>query len=309
MRNLVRLILFFSLSFAVLFLVSTGMRFLAVRLEWLCALPRQQEAVLTELIAAARWALTLSVFGGMLLGLHFIVQEEVFAPLGLLCIAVLSVALATGIGKLAQHWEEIPPEHMNVHETGGPGLILSNTSGPSGTVIVLLRGPAEPDKARVVAVPGKPMLYQAEFSGKDAARLPPVPFGDNSPWFLKSLAIDLRLNAEILQRRLNEGLVPFLMYAGSLIFLLSSFLFIVRFSIWPLANLFLGCLACRGVLSLETFLNSPEMQIIIDSFLENRLPVSLAVPLIFCGIGFLAHMYTFLVFLTKKQSEYGNGKK
>jgi len=168
-----------------------------------------------------------------------------------------------------------------------------------------LRGPAEADRARIIAVPGKPMLYQAEFAGRNAARLPPVPFGDNSPWFLKSLAIDIRLNAENLQQWLNAGFAPFLIYAGALIFLLSSFLFITKFSVWPLANLFLGCLACRGVLALGTFLNSPEMQIIIDSFLQNMLPASLAAPLLFCIVGFLAHLYTFLVFLTKKQAEYG----
>jgi hypothetical protein len=170
---------------------------------------------------------------------------------------------------------------------------------------VLLKGPAEAEKARVVAVPGKPMLYQAELAGRATARLPPVPFSDNSPWFLKSLAIDIRLNAENLQQRMNEGLAPFLLYAGALIFLLTSAMFILKFSAWPLANLFLGCLAFRGVLALETFLNSPDMQIVIDSFLQNRLPVTLAVPLIFCGIGLLAHMYTFLVFLTKKQARYG----
>jgi hypothetical protein len=304
-KKLPRLILVFSLSFAVLFLVAAGMRFLAIRLEWLCALPRQQEAVLTELIAACRWALTFSVYGAMLAGLHCVVKEKVFAPAGLLCIAVLSAALVTGIGTLAKHWEKILPERTALQSAGGPGLILSNSPGLSGTAIVLLKGPAEADKARVVAVPGKPMVYQAELAGRDTARLPPVPFGDDSPWFLKSLAIDIRLNAENFQQRMNEGFAPFLLYVGALIFLLSSSLFIIKFSAWPLANLFLGCLAFRGVLALETFLNSPEMQIVIDSFLQSSLPVTLAAPLIFCGIGLLAHMYTFLMFLTKKQVRYG----
>jgi hypothetical protein len=302
-KKLPRLVLFFSFSFAVLFLVSMGMHFLSLRLDRLHASFQQQEAVLTELIAASRWALSLSVYGGMLLGLHYIAQKKVFAPAGLLCIAVLSTVLAVGIGKLAEHWEKIPPERSVVQPAGGPGLILSNSSGPSGTVIVLLRGPAEPDKARVVAVPEKPMLYQAEFAGMDTAGLPPAPFSDNSPWFLKSLAIDIRFNAENLQRQMSEGLAPFLLYIGALVFLLSSFLFIIKFSVWPLANLFLGCLAFRGLLALETFFNSPEMQTLFDSFLQNRLLITLP-SLIFCGIGFIAHIYTFVVYLTKRQSEY-----
>jgi hypothetical protein len=77
-------------------------------------------------------------------------------------------------------------------------------------------------------------------------------------------------------------------------------------SAWPLANLFLGGLAFRGVLALETFLNTPEIQDIIASFLKNIFPVSLIAPLVFLGIGILVCLYSFLVHLSKKQVDYGN---
>jgi hypothetical protein len=158
-----------------------------------------------------------------------------------------------------------------------------------------------------VATPGKPMIYQEEVVGKDLARisLPPAPFTDNCPWFLKSIAIDLRLNAEILRHYLGEGMIPFLIYAGALFFFLSSLIFILKLSVWPLANIFLGCLAFRGVLALEMFFNTSEMQNVFDSFLQNHLPLELVVPLIFCGVGVLIHLYSFLVFLAKRQSDYG----
>jgi hypothetical protein len=169
-----------------------------------------------------------------------------------------------------------------------------------------LEGSAKPGGSRVVATPGKPLLYQEKFAGKDLSllSLPPAPFSDNCPWFLKSLAIDLRLNAENVRRHLNAGLLSFLMYAGTLVFLLCSLMFILKLSVWPLANLFLGCLAFRGILALELFFNTPEMQDIFDSFLQNRLSPSLAVPLIFCIVSLLAYLYSFLVYLLKRQSHY-----
>jgi len=159
-----------------------------------------------------------------------------------------------------------------------------------------------------VATPGKPLLYQAEFAGKDlaAVSLPPAPFSDETPWFLKSLAIDLRLNAEILRQHFNQGQTAFLIYTGSLIFFLCSLMFILKLSAWPLANLFLGCLAFRGVLALEVFFNTPEMQDVFDSFLQDRLPLSMAVPLIFCGVGVLFYLYSFLVSLAQRQDFHGN---
>jgi uncharacterized membrane protein YfcA len=68
------------------------------------------------------------------------------------------------------------------------------------------------------------------------------------------------------------------------------------------ANLFLGCLAFRGILALETFLNSPEMQDAFGSFLGSWLLASLTVPLIFCFIGLLVYLYSILVFLSKRRS-------
>jgi len=307
-KKLAKLALIFSLSFAILFLVSTGLRFLVIRIEWVQALSLQRETILLELIAAARWALSLGLYGGILLGLSYTVRNEVFAPLAILCIALLAIGFALGIGQVLKNWENVPPASTQTQPLGEPGLMLANTIRPPGTVIVLLQGPAEPGGRRVVATPGKPLLYQDAFSGRDQTLigLPPAPFNRSSPWFLKSLAIDLRLNAENLQQRLGEGLLPFLIYAGALIFLLSSLLFVCKFSVWPLASLFLGCFAFRGILALETFFNSPEMQDVFESFLQSRLPVDLIVPFIFVGLGLLTHLYSFLVYVAKRRDNYAD---
>jgi len=305
-RKLVKLVLFYSLSFVILFLGATGLRFLELRIEWIRALSQEQEAVLLELMTAARWALSLAIFGGVLLGLSYAVRREVFALTAIPCIALLTIGFTFGIGQLIASWENVPPAKIPIQPLGKPGLILSNNVRPAGTVLILLEGSVKPSGSRVVATPGKPLLYQEKFPGKDMSllSLPPAPFSDNCPWFLRSLAIDLRLNAENVRRQMNAGLLPFLVYAGTLVFLLCSLMFIMKLSAWPLANLFLGCLAFRGVLALELFFKTPEMQDVFDSFLQNRLPVSWVVPLIFCAVGLLAFLYSFLVYLVKRQSNY-----
>lgn len=299
--------IFFSISFTILLLASMGLRFLALRLEWVRTLSPERESVLAELIIAARWALSFAFYGGMIMGLSFIVRKEIFAPPAILCIAILTLGFTFGIDQLLKNYENIPSARTAVPPLGTPGLILSNSMRPSGTVIVLLEGPSKPGGKRVIATPGVPLLYQEEYSGRDLSliSLPPAPFSDDCPWFLKSLAIDLRLNAEILKQHLDEGLEPFLIYAGALVFFLGSLIFIMKMSVWPLANLFLGCIAFRGVLALEIFCNTREIQDIFNTFLEDRLPLSWALPLIFCAVGLLAYLYSFLVYLAKRQNSYG----
>jgi hypothetical protein len=306
-RKLIKLVIFFTLSFAILFLIATGLRFLALRVDWIRTLSHEKEAVLFELIIAARWALSLVLYGGVIAGLSYAVRKEVFSPMAILFIIALTVGFSYGIGQIIENWEDTPSSRIPAQPLGKPGVILANTARSTGTVIVLLQGPAEPGGSRVVATPGKPMVYQTEFAARNLspASLPPAQFTDNTPWFLKSLSIDLRLNTEIMRRYYNDGTMSFLMYAGSLVFFLCSLIFIFRLSAWPLANLFLGCLAFRGVLALEIFFNSPEIQDTFDSFLQNRLPLSLVVPLIFCAVGLLAYLYSFLVFLARRQSYAG----
>jgi hypothetical protein len=57
------------------------------------------------------------------------------------------------------------------------------------------------------------------------------------------------------------------------------------------------------VLALEVFFNSLEMRDVFESFLGERLPLSWAVPLIFCGLGLLVHLYSALVYLAKRRQD------
>jgi len=298
-KNFAKLALFFSLTFIIIFLATAGIRFLTLRVDWAKSLPPKPETSLTLLLAAAHWALSLSLFASILLALSYAARRNCFAPFAILCVMILSLAFCYGFSFALKNWESVPPAQSAGIPLGGKGLILSNSLSRNETAVVLLKGTDEPLGPRVTAIPDQPLLFHETASAN--FDLPPVPFADVTPWFLKSLYIDIRINAEMFQKKFVEGLTPFLIDAGSLIFLLCSLGFAIKFSAWPLANLFLGILAFRGVLALETFFYSPEMQDIFDSFFQHLLPVEIAVPLIFVGFGVLVHFYSFLVFIVKKR--------
>jgi hypothetical protein len=300
-KNFAKLALFFGLTFLIIFLAGTGVRFLVLRVDWAKNLPPKPETSLTLIIAAAYWALSLALFSTILFSLSYAVRRGCFAPMTVITIMVLSMLFCTGISLALENWESVPPAQSAGIPLGGKGLILSNSLNRNETAVILLNGTAEPLGPRVTAIPGQPLLFHESVGA--SFDLPPVPFGDDTPWFLKSLSIDIRLNAEMFQKKLNGGFIPYFVYAGSLIFLLCSLGQAIKLSAWPLANLFVGILAFRGILALNTFINTPEMQDIIDSFLRSMVPVTFALPAIFLGLGVLLHLYSILVFISKRRHD------
>ena len=272
-----------------------------MRLDWTRLLTLQPEALQSEVTAAVQWAISFSLYCSIILGLCVISRERVSALPAVLCMIVLAVGLAYGASLGLDNLGSLVIGKKTTQIVGGPGLILANPVRPTGTAVVLLDGPAKPGGARIVISPDRPMLYQETFPGKDASPIPLAPIGEESPWLFKSIAIDFKLSADNMRHRYNEGLMPFLVYTGALVVLLISFLFIMNLSAWPLANFFLCCLAFRGVLALETLLNSADIQNLFNSWLQNYLPLSAVVPMIFCVAGLLLYLYSFLVFITKRK--------
>ena len=216
-----------------------------------------------------------------------------------ICVTVLSAAFCFAVLTALENWESVPPAQSSAVPLGNKGIILSNSLNKNETAVILLNGTEDSLGPRVIAIPGQPLVFQeTAAAGFD---LPPVPFGDDTPWFLKSLSIDIRLNALLFQQKFSEGYIPFLIYSGSLIFLLCALGYAVKVSVWPLANLFLGILAFRGILAFEIFLTTPEMQEITGSFLKDAVPVSLALPLLFLGFAVMIFLYSILVFALKRR--------
>jgi len=294
-------VVFFSITFAIIFAISAGIRFLNLRVDWAKNLPPKPETSLTLFIAAAHWALSLTLFSTVIVTLNYAIRRNYFALMTIVCVMSLSFIFCFGITTALEHGRTVPPAQTMGIPMGARGLILSNSLNRNETAVILLRGAFEPLGPRVVAIPGQPLVFQETATAN--LDLPPVPFADETPWFLKSLSIDIRLNAQTLLQKFREGFSSYFIYAGSLIFLLCSLGYAVKFSVWPLANLFIAALIFRGILMLETFFNTPEIQEVAGSFLDNKLPVSLALPLIFFVFGMLVYFYSFLVFLVKRRDD------
>ena len=295
-----RLALFYSLNFIIFFLAAAGFRLLSLMVDWARVLPQRPETFLTILITASHWALSLSTYLSIVVTLGYAARERCFAPMTVLCMMILAMVFNFGISFALYHWKYVPPAQTEGRQLGENGLILSGSLHRNETAVILLKGSSDPLGPRVTAMPDRPLFFQ-ESTVNAQVSFPPIPFTDNSPWFIKSLAIDLRLNAEQLQKRFTEGFIPYLIYAGSLIFLLCSLGFVLKFSVWPLANFFIGILVFRGILASETFFNTREMQELFNTFFKNMIPSSLVVPFIFIAFGLLVHLYSVLVYIAKRR--------
>jgi hypothetical protein len=298
-KNFAKLALLFSLTFIISFLLVTSVRFLYLWVDWAKSLPPKPETSLTLIISAAYWALSLSLFSSILFSISYSARKNYFAPMSVLTLMCLSFVFCFGISLVLGNWGSVPPAETSGLRLGDRGLILSNSINRYETAVVMLKGTADPLGPRVIAMPGQSMIF-TETAGLNTD-LPPIPFNDETPWFLKNLAIDIRLNADLFRQKYSEGIFHFILQAGSIIFLLCSLGYAIKISAWPLANLFVGILVLRGILALNTFLYAPDMQEIIGSFLKNSLPAMVAVPLMFLLFGALVHLYSFLVFIVKRK--------
>jgi len=300
-RNLAKLALNFSLCFVIVLIAACGLRFLSLRVDWARTFPQTDAAVLSTLISSAHWALSFTLYISILLGIGYAARNKYYQLMSIPVIIALSLIFTFGISLALKNWVDVPPEKTAGKTLGENGIILSNSINRNETAIVLLK--KDPNGPRVVAVPGRPLQFQEAGSASSSYGLPSVPFGNDTPWLLKNMSIDIRLNAEMIAARFNDGLLPFFIYSGALIFLLVSMGFTMRLSAWPLANLFVGALAFRGIIALETFLNTIEMQEFISSYLKNFIDVKWAVPIIFIGFGVLINLYSFLVYIAKRRTD------
>ena len=283
----------------------TCLKFLSLRVDWAKNLPPKPETVITLIITAAYWALTLTLFSTILLTMNYIVRRNIFPITSIIAVMALAISFTYGITYLLDKMKSVPPVQTVGIQMGEKGLILSNSLNRNVTSVVLLEGTMNPHGPRVTAIPGQPLAFYESAAGTNFD-FPPIPFGDDTPWFLKSLSIDVRMNADMFLQKYNEGIIPWLIYIGSFIFILCSLGYFLKFSVWPLANLFLAAIAFRGILALGTLLNAVEIQDTINSFLNNIKFAGLALPLSFVGFGVLIYIYSILTFAAKRQNTDGD---
>ena len=284
--------LFFSLSFTLVFLAAILLRFLGSWIELVRLIPI--EAKPGGDVAEAAWkALPVAIYLSILLSLSYTVRRRIPIFLAILCVTVLGCVFTLGASFGINRASVLRIVFKSVSPLqGSPGLILSR----SDNSMILLRESSDIHGPRVVSIPGRPLIYQETHIGPNNTilSLPSLPFSDNTPWFIRSLNIDFSLSSGQLENRLEQSLLYFAVYAFSLIFLLASMRFLLELSQWPLANLFIGALVFRGILTLETFLNAQEINTLIGTFLADRLSPAFLSPLVFTVIGVLILFYTLL---------------
>jgi hypothetical protein len=271
-------------------------------------IPAEARAFLPETTAAARIAIPLGLYAAMLLSLSYAARRNIpFLPASLILWSAglsLTLGLFLGVDRLSAL---VPPAGTvpgrQAPTLGNPGIILSN----GGTVAILLEDPGKAGGRRALSRRGRTLIYQASPGEQGDLSLPGSPFPREESAFFSKLFLDGSRYADRLSLLFRKGLIPFLLYTGSLIFLLVSLRFVLELGDWPLANLLIGALIFREVLAIEGFINLQDVRLLIYSFLGNRFPEFLLSPLIFCGMGILFIVYTLLVFLVRDRKAVSEG--
>ena len=242
--------------------------------------------------------LPIPIYVAILLSLSYSSRKKMPIPLSIFNI-VLMACLFTGLSSVGidRYVNLRPAISIAAPVESGPGMILSRTNNS----IILLRESTNTRGSRVVSFPYQPLIYQEVPMGPNNSiiQLPPLPLGYESPWFIRSIEIDFVLSGINLMNLFKSNLFHFIIYAFSLIFMLSSLRFMLGFSRWPMANVFLGALVFRGLLAFEEFINSQSINSLIGTFLGESFPPHLISPLVFTALGLLVILYTLLVHIAK----------
>jgi hypothetical protein len=303
MNNIARLALFFTVFLIIGFALAGACEYLRLAVDAATTIPAGPPVKLGQFMGALRGIFPLILYGSILMGLSYSARRFIAPFAAILSVFILAggaaLGLSLGLRNLQAGSLDLPLRPAGETRTlGSPGLIL-----PQWDVVVTLLGdPGKSESSRVISIPGRPLIHQAKPSGPNQA----VPlFRNGGSALMRGLLVDSALAAEQLENRLNGGLLPFALYGGAIILLLSSLRFVLDLSSWPLANLFCGALVFRGILALQTFIDSRIVQDFIIAFFDHRIGGSIISPVIFAGLALLILLYTFLVNLARSAPRPG----
>jgi hypothetical protein len=290
MKNLARLVLFFSNVFILSLLMTLGIRFLFSWIEAVRAIPAQSIEPAVVLVAAAKASLSTAIYCAVLFSLSYTARRAMPAAFSIFLVFLLTLVFSFALSMLLNRLEAVESTATVMPKTlGETGLRLQSAD----VTIVIIGDPANRASPRVVAMPDRPLIFQQ--TPLPSQSIPSVPFYSGNSWFMTSLGLDFGIVSEQLFVRLQSGLFFFCIYLFSIALLLSSFRFVFELSAWPLADLFFGILVFRGILSLEVFLDSGEIQNLIGFFSGRLIPSGFISPTIYTGMALLVIMYTLLV--------------
>ncbi|MDR1908653.1 MAG: hypothetical protein LBQ35_01930 [Spirochaetaceae bacterium] len=295
-KSLARLIPFFFFTLVLTFSLTTAFGCLRLWIGAARMIPPLPFSLPEALLNAALVAIPAAFYVTIMLSLGY-ASRWGFPP-ALTAAVILVLAPAFTLGLTLAHSRLLlqaePPS------AGGEGLKALGKSGlrllQGDVSIIVLGDPADGRSPRISAVPGQPLAYleHPREIGGAAPRLPPAPFrGENSP-VMDSLITDLSLASEQIEARRVMGLNPLLLYLFSLALLLVSFYRVFAVSAWPLANMLLGTVLFRALLSFQTYIDSDALQSFIFFFLGRFIPQSVISPGVFALGGILVLLATLI---------------
>ncbi len=275
------------------------LKFIEVWIEAVRHIPALTITILPEILRALTSTLPFSLYISILMTLSYSVRRNIRGPAAILILFVISVGFNVAAGVGLEKAGTLPPAapERTVSTLGHPGLMLNQ----GNITMILLEDPSKPDGSRVVSIPDQPLIYQEKpvGPGNSILPLPSAPFHEDLPYFLKSIILDFSLMAKYYQNLLGQGILQLIIYTAAVCLLLCSLRFLFTVSRWPLANLFLGALVFRGILTLETFLDTRETLDLIHSFLGNWMPLQYTGPLILTGMAVLVMLYSILAYFAR----------
>lgn len=299
MKGIAKLILFYTITFVISLVSISLLKFIEVWITAIRHIPAQEISMLPEMLRVLISSIPFGLYVSIALTLSYSVRRKIKIPIAISVLLLISIgcsaAASIGFQKLHEVLPETPPRSAKT--LGYPGLMLNQQD----ITMILLEDPAKIDGSRVVSLPDQPLIYQEKPIGPENTilPLPSAPFQRDLPYFLQSIMLDFSLAARHYQNVLHQGILPFFIHMASICFLLCALHFLFRVSRWHLANLFLGALVFRGILSLEIFLNTDEILSLIYNFLGNWIPIQYTGPIILTIMAILVILYSVLDYFAR----------
>jgi hypothetical protein len=300
-KGLARLILFFTLCFILTLFLSSLFIFSGRLLDGAVHIPALPLALIPAFLESLRACIPGTVYITLLLTLSYAARRGIPSPLTFVCLftLILSASAAVYLGSVRASRVDSPARKETPKTLGSAGLILSQ----GNISIVLLEDPGKEKGPRVVSIPGQRLIYQSlpAGPGNQIPPLPPAVFTAPLPYFLRSILLDFSIAYARYETLLAQNLYYFIAYLAAVSLFLCSLGFLFKISVWPLANMFIGALAFRGILALETFINSREVLELLNEYIENSIPRPLISALILSLASALIILYSLLACLARRR--------
>jgi hypothetical protein len=310
-KGLARLILVFTLCFVLTLFLSSLFILMGRLLDAGAHIPALPIALVPAFSGSLLAAIPATIYITVLLTLSYAVRLGIPFPLTLVCLFLLTLSgsAAVYLGTVRTGRLDLPqgapaPARSAAPRTlGSPGLILSQ----GNISMVLLEDPGQQNGPRVVSIPGQRLIYQRLPLGPGRL-VPPLPSAvlrAPAPYFLQSILLDFSIAGSRYAELLARSERCFIAYLAAVSLLLCSLGFLFKISVWPLANIFIGALAFRGILAFETFINSREVLGLLNEYVEESIPRPLISALILALAAALILLYSLLARLARRRPADG----